>query len=418
MCPVSHERSAQPVGSFDEESWQEYPSARVEACLSRTRPIVAGRGEKPGVCRIGSFGRRRCVRYDDPMRVELVERPGEEWDQFAEAHPDGRLGHAAAWAPILEAAYGLKPHYLAARAGNGDLVGLLPLVALRSRPGGKQSLISLPFLDSAGILASNPEVEAALLAHATSLTAEGGSTGLELRQAGAWTGSGAVDAGSEASMDRVNLVLPLKSSDESQWTALSAKVRNQCRKAEREGLTLAAGDASALLHGFLLPYRINMRDLGSPPHSAAFFDALARHFGDRVRFVVTQHARLSVGGLVAIRFGRRVYVPWASTLRSERNRCPNNQIYWEAIRWAIETGATEFDFGRSPQDAGTYRFKKGWGAVEEVLAWHWIDAAGHRTSRAAGTDNPIVRRLSRIWTRLPVSVATALGSRLRRYFSN
>ncbi len=348
------------------------------------------------------------------MTVELVEHPGEEWDRFAEAHPGGRLGHAAAWGAILEAAYGLKPHYLAARSPDGDLLGVLPLVALRSRPGGKQSLISLPFLDSAGILATDPKAEAALLDHAIALVAERGCAGLELRDPGPGMSPPEVDP----SMDRVNLVLPLKSSDEAQWTALSAKVRNQCRKAEREGLTLASGAASALLRAFLLPYRINMRDLGSPPHSAAFFESLIRRFGDRVRFVVTQHAQQPVGGLVAIRFGRRVYVPWASTLRSERNRCPNNQIYWEAIRWAIESGASELDFGRSPLDSGTYRFKKGWGAVEELLYWHSTDALGHRTPRPARSDSPIVRRLSQIWTRLPVNVATALGSRLRRYFSN
>lgn len=348
------------------------------------------------------------------MRVDLVERPGEEWDRFAEAHPAGRLGHASAWADVLETAYGLEPRYLIARSHEGDPVGLLPLVSFRSRPGGRRRLISLPFLDSAGILATDDEAESALRARALALVAESGGSGLELRDFSTAVGA----TPSELAMDRVNLVLPLKTTEESQWTALSAKVRNQCRKAEREGLTLRTGDPASLREDFLLPYRINMRDLGSPPHSSAFFEVLSQRFGERLRFVVTEHAGRPVGGLVAIRFGRRVYVPWASTLRSERNRCPNNQIYWEAIRWAVVTGAAELDFGRSPIDGGTYRFKKGWGAHEEPLAWRTLAPDGTNTLQRAGTGSPVVKKLSELWTKLPVPLASVVGSRLRRYFSN
>lgn len=352
------------------------------------------------------------------MKVELVERPredwGEEWDRFAESHPDGRLGHASGWSVILSSAYGLEPRYLAARSQAGALVGILPLASFRPFPAGRRRLISLPFLDSAGALGSDPGVCDALIDRAVALMAAEGFSSLELREPDVVE----AEAASERAMDRVNLVLPLVDSDESQWSALSAKVRNQCRKADREGLSLRAGERPALQAAFLLPYRTNMRDLGSPPHSIAFFDALSACFGDRLRYVVTEHANHSVGGLVAIRFGRRVYVPWASTLRSERNRCPNNQIYWEAIRWAISVGARELDLGRSPIDGGTYRFKKGWGAIEEPLRWRRLDPDARTALQRAGTESSIVRRLSDAWTRLPVPVATAVGSQLRRYFAN
>lgn len=348
------------------------------------------------------------------MRIECIEAPGSEWDRFVEAHPEGRLGHASAWARIFADAYRLEPCFLAARGADGELAGVLPLVVFRSRPGGRPALISLPFLDSAGVLAAVPEAGAALQVRATQLLTERHYGCLELRE----VRSAGTGGGPDQSMDRVNLALPLKATEESQWTALSAKVRNQCRKAEREGLSLRTGEVEGLRRGFLLPYQVNMRDIGSPPHSAAFFAAVARHFGERARFVVTEHAGRTVGGLVAIRFGRRVYVPWASTLRSERSRCPNNQIYWEAIRWAIASGASELDFGRSPLDGGTFRFKKGWGAVEEPLVWRRLDASGRETAQQAGTGNALVRKLSALWTRLPVGLASTLGARLRRYFSN
>ena len=125
-----------------------------------------------------------------------------------------------------------------------------------------------------------------------------------------------------------------------------------------------------------------------------------------------------VGGLVAIDFAGAVTVPWASTLREERHRCPNNQIYWEALRWAIERGAREFDFGRSPIGGGTYRFKRGWGAKERPLAWKRLSPAGDRLAAKAAGDSALLRRLSAIWSRLPVPVTTRLGPRLRRLISS
>ena len=348
------------------------------------------------------------------MRIEHVTRPGGEWDAFAESHPDVRLGHASAWASVLSDAYGLESHYLDARDDRGSLRGILPLVSFRSRPGGRRRLISLPYLDRAGILALDGEAADGLLEHALKLVASHHFDGLDLR--GVSTAHNQPDRPDE--MDRVNLVLRLEKYPEAQWKAFRANVRNQTRKAEREGLELMDDNGSGLLAAFYEPFRVNMRDLGSPVHAEAFFRFAAHHFGDRLRLIVTQNGDRPVGGLVAIRFGNRVTVPWASTLRSERKRCPNNQIYWEAIKWAIETGATEFDFGRSPRDAGTYRFKKGWGAIEEPLDWRRFDSDGSSLPQATAAPRPALERLSQLWTRLPVPIASWLGARIRRYFSN
>jgi FemAB-related protein (PEP-CTERM system-associated) len=348
------------------------------------------------------------------MQIEHVIGPGAEWNEFAEAHSEARLGHAAAWAAIFKSAYRLDSHYLCARNAGGSIQGILPLVLFKSRPMGRKRLVSLPYLDGAGILAPDGEIADALLRHALTLVKTHGLAGLELRSSSASPGQ----PEERNEPDRVNLILPLQKDVEAQWAAFRAKVRNQTRKAERAGLELAGAGEANLLAAFYEPFGVNMRDLGSPVHSAAFFRSASQHFGNRLRLIATRNAGQSVGGLVAIRFGKRVSVPWASTLRSERKNCPNNQIYWEAIQWAIETGATEFDFGRSPREGGTYRFKKGWGAVEEPLDWRRFDSEGAVLPPSIGAPSPLLDGLSRIWTRLPVPIASFLGARIRGYFSN
>lgn len=346
------------------------------------------------------------------MHVELVADPGAEWDAFAEATPGAGLGHAAAWHRVLREGYGLAPEYLAAREAGGGLAGILPLVPFRGLSG-RLELVSLPFLDTAGVLAASPAAESALRDAALARAREIGALGLELRQLAP------LAAGPPpGELSRVDLVLALEASEEAQWKGLPAKVRNQTRKAEREGLVLGEGGPEDLLDGFYAPFLRNMRDLGSPVHARRFFGAAAAAFGPRLRFVTTTLGGRSVGGLVAIEFAGAVTVPWASTLREERQRCPNNQIYWEALRWSIARGARLFDFGRSPRGSGTHGFKVGWGAVERPLAWLRLAPDGQRLALPGPDAGAWLVRLSRLWAQLPVALTARLGPPLRRRLSN
>ena len=345
------------------------------------------------------------------MQVQLVAAPGPEWDRFVESRPDAVLGHAGAWAHVLRDAYRLAPVYLEARESDGDLAGVLPLVLFRSLRW-QRELVSLPFLDVAGILARSSAVETGLREAALGLARETGAQALEFRQL-----ARRATEPSQALPNRVGLVLPLASAEEAQWKSLPAKVRNQTRKSRREGLRIVSGPPDLLRRGFYEVFRVNMRDLGSPVHAERLFEEAARRFGSRLRFVVASLGERPVGGLVAIRFGATVSVPWASTLRSERPRCPNNLIYWEALRWAVEQGAEEFDFGRSPRHSGTYRFKRGWGAEERPLAWERFAPDGASLPLRGAGDSALLNQLSKLWTAIPVPLSSALGPRVRRFLS-
>jgi len=341
------------------------------------------------------------------MRVERCEEPGPEWDEFVVAQRGGTLAHASAWKRVLEEGYRLETCFLTARTSEGSLRGILPMArvpALR----GSYTWVSLPYLDTGGILAADVEAERALVEEALRHVRSRRAAGLELRQLEPGRSLPAPSA-----QDRVDLVLDLDEDEEAQWRALPAKVRNQTRKATRSGLQLAPAEGS-LLDAFYAPFCVNMRDLGSPVHGRPFFAAMARAFGPSLRFVVVRDEERPVGGLVAIHFGDTVTVPWASTLRSERSRCPNNLIYWEALRWALERGARRFDFGRSPREAGTFRFKKGWGARERPLAWVHLAPGGTSLPVSHPGESPLLRWASELWPRLPLWLTARVGPVIRR----
>ncbi len=351
------------------------------------------------------------------MRVERVDEPADDWNAFVRSQPGAQLGHAAEWCGILRRAYGLETVALAARDDRGAIRGVLPLALFRGLKGSRE-LVSLPYLDAAGVLSVDAEAARALRDAAFETARERGVAAVELREIPACGETVAVEEqGDESAPRRVDLRLSLEADEEAQWSAVGAKVRNQTRKATKQGLELGEATGLDAIPAFYEPFCQNMRDLGSPVHGRALFEEVVRTFGDAAHVVTCHGGGPSVGGLVAIELAGTVYVPWASTLRAERARCPNNLIYWEALRWAIERGAGAFDFGRSPVGEGTYRFKKGWGASEVSLRWSRFDRDGSALPVEAIGDDPRMKRLSDVWARLPVGLTKVLGPPIRRRLS-
>src|ERR1700760_1545825 len=95
----------------------------------------------------------------------LDEGSADAWDAFVAAMPDGTFFHRAAWARVIETAFGHRCHYVLAEQ-DGAICGLLPLVHMRTRLFGN-TLISTPFCVYGGPVAADRETAAALEAHAT-----------------------------------------------------------------------------------------------------------------------------------------------------------------------------------------------------------------------------------------------------------
>ncbi len=347
------------------------------------------------------------------------------WNAFAAAQRGVQLGHAAQWIEVFERAYGVEVVPLVALGEAGEIRGVLPLARFRGLTG-RQEWISLPYLDAAGILAVDGEAAQALHEAALELARSTGAAALELRTLDVAPRCDETDVAADpvtegeavaSAPHRVDLRLTLEADEEAQWSAVRAKVRNQTRKATREGLEIGEARGLDAVDAFYEPFCQNMRDLGSPVHGRSLFEELLRAFGDQAQLITCHGGGPSIGGLVAIEFAGTVSVPWASTLRSERKKCPNNLIYWEALRWAVERGASTFDFGRSPVGEGTWRFKKGWGAEEVPLIWSRYGPDGGALPLEAVGDDPKMRRLSDLWGRLPVGLTRVVGPPIRRRLS-
>ncbi len=330
-----------------------------------------------------------------------------DWREHLRDNPAATVYHDPRWGQVMARAYGNTPFYLTARRG-GAISGTLQLVHQKSLMFGSH-LCSLPYFDAAGVLADDEESRDALIDAARSLMLRRRAGWVELRQ------SASLDESLPARTDKVTLHLQLGGDPDDLWNRLKAKVRNQVRKATRAGLVCVRGGGE-LLDEFFPIYVRNMRDLGSPPHSRRFFAVLAETFGESVALFVVRQGDQPVAGSLALADRGAFRVPWAASDWRVRNLCANMLLYWEMLADACRRGSGVFDFGRSTRDAGTYRFKRQWGAEEVPLYWHFLLPEG-RAVPELRPDSPKYRIMTACWRKLPLCLARTLGPRIIRKLS-
>jgi FemAB-related protein (PEP-CTERM system-associated) len=342
------------------------------------------------------------------MPVRLItlatEADAPDWEAFVASRPEASAYHQWKWRYVFERAFGHETAYLIAR-DDGLIVGALPLVLFRSAIFGRFA-VSLPFVNYGGVLTADASVAQTLLDRAAALAAERGLAHVELRHIAPRF------PGLPSKTHKVAMRLALAPDPTTAWDALDRKVRNQVRKAEKSELTVEVGGAD-LLDRFYRVFAQNMRDLGTPVYDRRYFEEVFRQFPDDTRVFAVHHPTGVVAAGITYRFRHTVEVPWASSLKAHRTLSPNVLLYWHLIRYAIEQGATVFDFGRSTPNEGTYKFKEQWGAGPEPVCWEY-----RLLTRSSLPDqspkNPKFQAAIAVWKRLPLGVTNWLGPRLVR----
>ena len=322
--------------------------------------------------------------------------------------------HDPRWLSILREGLRQEPVALIARDGEaGKIREYLPLAFVRSRLFGR-FLVSLPYLNRAGVVTDDAAVAAELVGKACELAGELDAQYLELRHQQPLE----LDKLNARRDEKVRMVLALPGDAEALWKGFDAKARNQVRKGDKSELTLRVGGVE-LLAAFYDVFARNMRDLGTPVYSRGLFAAILKHLPDKAELVVTDcqgqpvagalliHDPATVGGLPAV-----TQVPSASCLREFNHTNANMWMYHRLLLRAIERSSKQFDFGRSSVDSGTYKFKKQWGAQPQPTVWQYHMRRGD--IGAVRPDNPKYQRRIELWQRLPVWVTRLIGPAIVR----
>jgi len=315
------------------------------------------------------------------------------------------LSRHPAWLTVLQEGLGHVPYCLEA-VEEGRTRGVLPLAYVRSWLFGR-FLVSLPYLNSAGVVADDDATTSLLIAEAVQLADRLHVKYLELRHEKV--------LGHPSFTDNVNgkvhMRLPLPRTAGLLWDGFPAKVRNQVRKGQKHALKVTWG-GEELLPDFHTVFSHNMRDLGTPAYGRRLFRAVLRQFPGEAELCVLRAEDRAVAAALLLHGQGVTEVPSASALKEFNKTSANMLLYWNLLERAALRGQSVFDFGRSTPDSGTYHFKKQWGAVPEPAHWQYYRRSGEVSE--VRPDNPRYRRLIRLWQRLPVSLTRLLGPAIVR----
>ena len=365
------------------------------------------------VFNLDSYNSKETPRYpilpayiESDISIDIYKGTTEAWNNYAAQHAAGTIYYRYEWQQILRQCYSLSSYYFAAHC-NDKIVGILPITRHTSWLFGDY-MVSMPWYGRGGPIADTPEIEDQLIQVAADFASKEAVDHIEFREE-------VPRKSLPSKTHKVNMVLDLPDTQEQLWHSFTSKLRAQIKRPQREKTSFLIG-GEELIHDFYKVYARNMRDLGSPPHCKQFIVQIMRNFTSesRLAIVYLDHKPVSAGLLLSKE--NTIEIPLASTIKEVNHLSMNMLLYWNILSYAIENSYHYFDFGRSSVNAGTYRFKRQWGAKPKTLHWnYWIEDRGIIPS--INPTNPKYRVVIWFWKHLPIGLANFIGTRLIRYIS-
>ncbi|NOX82010.1 MAG: FemAB family PEP-CTERM system-associated protein [Alphaproteobacteria bacterium] len=332
-----------------------------------------------------------------------------DWDRYVENHSEGGFFHLFGWGEVIETAYGYAPHYLIARRA-GKIVGVVPVVDVKAPLLGR-SFISTAFTVGGGPIGDDDAVVTKLAEAVAEAGEAQGVRYIEFRSGETTLGGWRQKTGAYA-----NFAMALPGDEEDHLGLIRRRRRAEIRKALAAE---AAGQLSLRLDGdadeFYRFYATSLRNHGTPVFPRRFLDALLRVFAGKTEISVVEVNGAPAAALLSFRF-KNSYLPYyVGATALARGARAHEYHYWKLMRLCVERGIERFDFGRSKIDTGPYRFKKLWGAEPIPITYQYKLIAAREVPNI-NPKNPKFETLTKLWRRLPLPVANALGPMLARNF--
>jgi serine/alanine adding enzyme len=333
--------------------------------------------------------------YIDVTELNLVA----EWPEFLRQNSTSLPSHNPAWADVIKQSFKHNSFILCARSSSGQLLGGIPFTIFSSPLFGKFA-VSMPYLNYGGVVSEYKNVCIELMQALNNVRKQFDLKHIEVRSI--YDG-----IGDNPSTKKVSMLLQLPGSDKELDKILGSKLRAQYKKAEEFNPEFRIGKCE-LLNDFYAVFSRNMRDLGTPVYAKHWFSNILKHpnLDASIIIIYIKGKPVSCGFLV--KNGSLMEIPWASTIKKANKYNTNMWMYRNILSFAIEQGCEYFDFGRSTMDAGTYKFKKQWGAKPYQHYWYCL-LPPDSPRPELNPDNPKLKIFIRLWKWLPVWIANIIG---------
>lgn len=333
-------------------------------------------------------------------RLELGGDP--RWDAFVNSSAQGTFYHLSGWRSLIENELRHPCYYLYCE-NNGEIEAVLPLVHVKSTLFGN-ALISIPFLVYGGPIARNPDALDKVITAGRELAAELDVDHLELRNRAELPGDW-LQNGSYVTFRKV-----IDPDPEKNLLAIPRKQRAMIRKGIQAGLKAEIDHDTDRLYSAML---VCKRNLGTPFFGSAWLRAIKKEFGDEAEVTTITHEGRTICSVMSFRYGNEILPYYGGGGELARDLKGNDFMYWAVMERACHDGAEVFDYGRSMEGSGAYRFKKHWGFEPEPLHYQYR-LVNAESLPNLNPGNPRYQLLINTWKQLPLSVAGMIGPPIAR----
>ena len=326
------------------------------------------------------------------------------WDIFLQQHQTSGY-HQSAWFSLIKKTFGHETRILVAEDEQGNILGGLPLTFFSSKLFGKFA-ISIPYVNYGGVVTHYLDIAQKLIEFAQDIRANENLSHIEIRTMQAGLAKNSLDK-------KVSMVLTLPATNGELEKNLGTKLRAQYRKAENYAPSVKFGTLE-LLDDFYNVFARNMRDLGTPVYSKTWFENILMEGTIKSTLIVVymENKPVSTGFLVGSH--ETLEIPWASTIQSANTKNANMWMYRQILSFAINEKYKYFDFGRSTLGAGTYKFKKQWGALAYAHHWYYVLPEGE-SKPELNPDNPKYKLVIFLWKLMPVWLTKIIGPHIIKH---
>lgn len=330
------------------------------------------------------------------------------WDDYVNAHSDGSFCHLFGWNTVIVDGLGHTGHYLKNTDAQGNIVGVLPLIEMKSRLFG-HTLCSTPFCMYGGAIADNHEIQCALENEAKNIANRLQVDYLELRYQQQQSHLQTADF-SEKSVHSY-FEKPLADDNDAILLSIKKKQRAVVRHSLKNELeTKIDRDLDTLYH----IYSTSVRNLGTPVFPKKLFQALLDEFGDNVDILSVFDNQKPISSVMSFYYKDLVMPYYGGGLAEARASKSNDHMYYQLMCHAKQKGKSVFDFGRSKNDSGAFKYKRTWG-IEPTPLFHYFHLVKAQELPNLSPNNPKYQLMISLWQKLPLRVSQILGPMLSKY---
>lgn len=342
------------------------------------------------------------------MIVDAKKDDSVAWDSYVDRHIQGSFCHLFGWRNVIVDAIGHKAHYLKSVDSAGNINGVLPLVEMKSRLFG-HTLTSTPFCMYGGALADSAEVQQALENKAKEMGASLAVDYVELRyqtQQQQLIENGFVEKSVHSYFET-----DIASNEDDILTAIKKKQRAVVRHSLKNNLSCRVNQDVDCLYQI---YATSVRNLGTPVFSKSLFNALVKEFGENVDILTIYSGDKALSSVMSFYYKDMVMPYYGGGLAEARQVKSNDNMYYKLMCHAAKRDKKRFDFGRSKNDSGAFKYKRTWG-IEPKPLYHYYHLVKSEQLPNLNPNNPKYQKLISIWQKLPLWVSKLVGPYLSKY---